>query len=147
MLNTLQRGLPNPSFPSTAPPAQSSTLPILTPPTANIETPPEVATVADTAPTVDHYSGPTDSVAESSRKPNSLYPASPHSTVRQKGGMYNNQDYTRKPHSLYQSNVKCFYMSHGSHISRVIKNLSFNPFSGCLMKASLYKQNTVRQQK
>ena len=94
LLNILQRGLPHPSFPSTGPPAQSCMLPTLTPPTVNINTPPEVATVADTAPTVDHYSGLTDSMAESSRKSNNLNPASLHSTVRQQGWMYNNQDYT-----------------------------------------------------
>ena len=95
LLNILQRGLPHPSFPSIDPPAQSCTLPTLIPPTGNINMPPEVTIIADTAPPVDHYSGPTDSVAKSIRKPNNLCPASPHSTVRQKGGMSNNQDYTQ----------------------------------------------------
>ena len=58
---------------------------------------PEMPTVADTDPMIDHYSGPTGSLAETntnpqnsrpvrSRKPNSLYPASDYelSTVRQK---------------------------------------------------------------
>ena len=90
LLNILQKGLPHPSFTSTEPPSQSCTPSTLPPPTG----PPEVTTVTDTTP-VDHYSGLTDSVAESSRKPNNLCPVSPHSTVRQKGGTYNNQDYTK----------------------------------------------------
>ena len=54
------------AWPSPAPPAQSSTPPTLTSPTAgNINTLPEMATVADTAPMVDHYSGPTESRAKS----------------------------------------------------------------------------------
>ena len=74
LLEIIQRGMSNPSSPTTTPqtpkslptvpPAQSSTPPSLTPPSAgNINMLPEMATVADTAPMVDHYSGPTDSVA------------------------------------------------------------------------------------
>ena len=71
-------------------------------------------------------------------------------TVRQKGGTYNNQDYTkivrsRKPHSLYHSNVKCFNMNHDFQVSRVMEGLSLTLFSGCLIQSSQYKQDTVRQ--
>ena len=86
-LSSGTRDLPSMSSPTTtsqtpqsvptAPPTQSSTPPTLTPPTAgNISMLPEIAPVANTAPMVDHYSGPTDNVAESSNVPTNTNPQS-----------------------------------------------------------------------
>ena len=81
LLNILQRGLLQPSLPSTDLPACIlSTLPTFT-------GPPEVTTIADP-----YHSGLTNRVTHSGSGSQNLCPVSTHDTVQQKGGMHNNQN-------------------------------------------------------